>query len=104
MKDAKRLPQFESVCSHFLLFAAFLALVSLIAIPYANAQSTSGRVRGTVTDASGGAVAGAKVTLVNVATNITREATTSATGEYLFLEVPVGSYEITVNQAGFKKF
>ncbi len=26
------------------------------------------------------------------------------TGEYLFLEVPVGSYEIDVNQAGFKKF
>jgi len=104
MKDAKRLPQFESVCSHFLLFAAFLALVSLIAIPSANAQSTSGRVRGTVTDASGGAVVGVVVILVNTGTNVTREATTSATGEYLFLEVPVGHYEINLNQTGFKKF
>jgi len=103
MNQLKRM-QLLSVCCRSVLLAVFFGLVFVIASPYANAQSTSGRVRGTVTDASGGAVAGAKVTLVNVATNITREATTSATGEYLFLEVPVGSYEITVNQAGFKKF
>jgi len=49
-------------------------------------------------------VAGVTVTLVNVATNITRQATTGGTGEYLFLEVPVGTYVVDVNQAGFKKF
>ena len=57
-----------------------------------------------MTDPSGGAVAGAKVTLINEATNATREALTSATGEYLFLEVPVGSYEIDVVGTGFKKY
>jgi outer membrane receptor protein involved in Fe transport len=57
-----------------------------------------------VTDASGGAVVGAKVTLVNEGTNLTREAQTSSSGEYLFLEVPVGSYEVDVNQQGFKKY
>ncbi len=45
-----------------------------------------------------------RVTLVNVATNISREATTSDTGEFIFLEVPVGTYEIDVTQTGFKKF
>jgi hypothetical protein len=47
---------------------------------------------------------GAKVTLVNEGTNSTREVASSNTGEYLFLEVPVGSYEVDVNQAGFKKY
>jgi hypothetical protein len=79
-------------------------MVFLPAAPYASAQSTGGRIHGTVTDESGGAVVGAKVTLVNEGTNAAREVQTSATGEYLFLEVPVGSYEVDVNQQGFKKY
>src|SRR6202023_3312625 len=62
-----------------------------------------GRIRGTVTDPSGGAVSGAKVTLTNEATNALRQAESGATGEYLFLEVPVGSYEIDIAMPGFKK-
>jgi Carboxypeptidase regulatory-like domain len=69
-----------------------------------SAQSTGGRIRGTVSDPSSGAVAAAKVTLISEATNVVRESETSGTGEYLFIEVPVGSYEIDVNQAGFKKY
>ena len=49
------------------------------------------------------AVVGAKVTLVNEGTNATREAQTSANGEYLFLEVPVGSYEVDVNGNGLQE-
>ncbi len=95
--------QWKSVCCRTGLVVAFLGVVLLIA-SLANAQSTGGRIRGTVTDASGGAVAGAKVSLINEGTNTTRETQTSATGEYLFLEVPVGSYEIDVTAAGFKKY
>jgi outer membrane receptor protein involved in Fe transport len=73
-------------------------------VPRGNAQSTGGRIRGTVTDPSGGAVSGAKVTLLNEDTNTSRETQTSTTGEYLFLEVPVGSYEIDVVGTGFKKY
>src|SRR5579859_5683113 len=105
MKDATRLQQLRSVCCRSILFAAVLALFSfLFTVTIANAQSTGGRIRGTVTDASGGAVVGAKVTLVNEGTNITREAVTSSNGEYLFLEVPVGSYEVDINHPGFKKY
>jgi len=93
-----------SVCCRSALLAVIFGIVFVIASPFASAQSTGGRVRGTVTDASGGAVAGAKVTLVNIATNVKREGATSATGDYQFLEVPVGTYEIDVNQTGFKKF
>jgi Carboxypeptidase regulatory-like domain len=76
----------------------------LLAAPFAGAQSTGGRIRGTVSDPSGSAVVGATVTLVNEATNVTREGQTASNGEYLFPEVPVGSYEIDVTQQGFKKY
>ena len=84
--------------------AGVILLAALTTAPFAAAQSTGGRIRGTVTDPSGGAVVGAKVQLVNEATNVTRETVTNATGEYLFLEVPVGTYEVDVNQSGFKKY
>lgn len=94
----------ECACFRSLLTAVVLGVCLIIAAPQGWAQSTGGRIRGTVTDPSGGAVAGATVTLINEATNTTREAKTSATGEYLFLEVPVGSYEIDVTGPGFKKY
>ncbi len=57
MKDVKRLQQLQYVCYTSILLAAVLALFSLfISVSYSNAQSTGGRIRGTVTDASGGAV------------------------------------------------
>jgi hypothetical protein len=86
------------------LSLAIVALAILVAAPWAGAQSTGGRIRGTVSDPSGAAVGAAKVTLINEATNVTRDAETGANGEYLFIEVPVGSYEIDVNQQGFKKY
>ncbi|MBS1841917.1 MAG: TonB-dependent receptor [Acidobacteria bacterium] len=84
--------------------AGAIAALAIVCVPVASAQSTGGRIRGTVTDPSGGAVVGAKVTLTNEATNVSREAETNATGEYLFLEIPVGTYTIQLQQAGFKKF
>src|SRR5882724_10294210 len=49
-----------------------VALTALAVAPFAGAQSTGGRIRGTVSDPSGGAVAAAKVTLINEATNVDR--------------------------------
>jgi Carboxypeptidase regulatory-like domain/TonB-dependent Receptor Plug Domain len=96
--------QLRSVCCYVALLVLCLGVPSLFLPSRANAQSTGGRIRGTVTDPSGGAVAGVKVTLINEGTNTSREAQTSATGEYLFLEVPVGSYEIDIVGTGFKKY
>ena len=103
MNQVKR-RELLSVCSRSVLLSILFAVVAVLAAPFARAQSTAGRVRGTVTDTSGGAVVAAKVTLVNIGTNITREANTNASGEYLFLEVPVGTYQIDVTAAGFKRF
>jgi hypothetical protein len=87
-----------------ILTATFLALVFCFAVPFAGAQSTGGRIRGTVTDPSGGAVTAANVTLINEGTHATRDVQSGANGEYIFLEVPVGTYEINSVSKGFKKY
>jgi len=67
------------------------------------AQGTTGRIVGRVSDPSGAVLAGAKVTLVNEATNVNRDTTTNASGDYDFVEVPVGSYRLEFDLQGFKK-
>lgn len=76
----------------------------MLTAPFAQAQSTGGRIRGTVMDSSGGSVAAAKVTLTNEATGTKREAQSGGDGEYIFLEVPVGTYQVEVQTGGFKKY
>ena len=96
--------RFRSSCCHGILSAAVFAFAILLAAPFAGAQSTGGRIRGTVMDPSGGAVPAATVELVNEATHATRDVQTGANGEYFFIEVPVGSYELDVTIQGFKKY
>jgi hypothetical protein len=94
----------SGLCRLGVMLLPFLAIFLFPGVISTRAQSTGGRIRGTVTDPSGGAVIGAKVTLTNEATNIAREVQTGVNGEYLFLEVPVGTYEIDVTQQSFKKY
>src|SRR5690348_7519142 len=95
---------FCSSCGRSVFSFLALILAILLAAPFAAAQSTGGRIRGTITDPSGGAVVGATVTLINEATHATRDVQTGTNGEYIFLEVSVGSYEIDVTSQGFKKY
>ncbi|HLZ50966.1 MAG TPA: carboxypeptidase-like regulatory domain-containing protein [Candidatus Acidoferrum sp.] len=78
----------------------FLTLIVLLAAPMAGAQSTGGRIRGTISDPSGALVAGATVTLISEATGAKRDVQSGTSGEYIFIEVPVGSYELDVTQGG----
>ena len=86
------------------LRAFLLTLVMAMGVSAGFAQSTGGRIRGTVTDATGGAVTAAKVAIINQANGSQRDTETGANGDYIFLEVPVGTYEVQVNQTGFKKY
>src|SRR3974390_1960091 len=104
MIEVLRQARVKSAYSCGIVVLSLLLLNCFLHVSTSRAQSTSGRVRGTVTDSSGSAIAGASVSLISTSTNVSRQATTSPTGEYIFLEVPIGSYEIDVNQAGFKKF
>ena len=81
-----------------------LALVCLISLATSlQAQSTGGRILGRVSDPSGAVLSGANVTLANEQTGASRTAQTDKTGDYQFLEVPVGTYRIEFDQPGFKK-
>ena len=104
MKVDAQFRQLRSLCCRSTLSATVLAMALCLAAPFAGAQSTGGRIRGTVMDPSGGAVAAAAVQLVNEATHATREVQSGANGEYIFIEVPVGSYEIDLTLQGFKKY
>ncbi len=80
-----------------------LALLALTSIG-AWAQSTQGGVHGAVTDATGAAVAGAKVTLTNEGTNEARVSTTSGAGQYDFSNVVPATYTVLAESPSFKKF
>jgi len=66
------------------------------------AQVQNGQFEGVVTDPSGAAIANAKVTVKNTATDLTQTATTNASGNYAIRELPLGTYNLTVEAAGFK--
>src|SRR5260221_9919578 len=95
--------QIRTVLCNSILCSLVLLLAATFAAPSGAAQSTGGRIRGTVTDATGGAVVGAKVTIINQATGSQRDTEAGTNGEYIFLEVPVGTYEVQFNHPGFKK-
>jgi hypothetical protein len=88
----------------FFFTSVLLLLIAALAAPFAEAQSTGGRIRGTVTDPSGGSISGVKVVITNQANGLQRDTVTDANGEYVFLEVPVGTYDVQVEQQGFKKY
>jgi Carboxypeptidase regulatory-like domain len=67
------------------------------------AQGTAGRILGRVADSSGAVLGNVKVTLVNEATNVSRDVQTNSAGDYDFVEVPVGTYRLEFDLSGFKK-
>jgi len=68
-----------------------------------SAQSFRGTIRGEVTDSQGLHIAGAKVIARNLGTSETREVTADESGEYRFLELPAGEYEVSAVATGFEE-
>ena len=85
-------------------FYLTLAIACVLAFCQASyAQSTFGRIVGTVTDPSGSAVPMAMVTLMNTGTNAERTSSSNANGEYEFVNVEIGNYKLSVDASGFQK-
>jgi hypothetical protein len=78
-------------------------LLGAASIGVAFSQAVNGTIVGTVTDASGGVVVNAKVTLTETNTKIVHTKLTNGSGGYEFLETPPGMYQVEVEMAGFKK-
>ena len=84
------------------LLAGFVVL--MIAVTCAWAQTGSTSLRGTVTDKTGASVGDAKVSLDNLGQAFHRETPTSTTGEYDFVALPPGTYALTIEKAGFRRY
>jgi len=80
-----------------------LASMSLLTAWFAVAQQGAGTISGSVTDPQDALIAGASVEVRNTATNATFRTSTNERGVYTAPGMPVGEYEVTVQQQGFKK-
>ena len=81
--------------------AAIVVSLTTLSIS-AFAQGERGTITGTITDSTGGIVAGAGVSLRNMATNIRTNAEANTSGIFVFPALNPGSYELTVEKQGFK--
>src|SRR5271168_3049323 len=75
--------------------------LALMCLP-APAQSTAGRILGTVTDQSGASLAGATVGVTDTQRGTSRTFTTDASGDYVGADLIPGTYKIRVEAKGFK--
>jgi hypothetical protein len=84
--------------------SSFIFLVVVFACPFATpAQQESATITGEVTDASGGLVPKAMITVTNVGTNISVNTETSDQGSYTVPSLRPGDYTVTVEKSGFSK-
>src|SRR3954453_16514292 len=86
--------------NRFLCLATVL-LGLLAALPVVNAQTVTGSVTGSVVDATGSAIVGAQVQLINNVSGQAREFLTSATGSFEFSGILPGSYSVKISRPGF---
>src|SRR5688572_6072202 len=86
---------------------AVLAAWLAVAVPssaLAQSQAANGNVEGIIRDTSGAVIPGVTVTVTNVNTGATRTVVTNNNGLYRALALPLGSYSVTAELQGFRKF
>ncbi|WP_263382402.1 TonB-dependent receptor [Granulicella arctica] len=85
-----------------LFLASIFAFVfgSAVTLP-AFSQTFRGGINGTVNDRTGAAIANASVTATQTETGVAHSSTSSSGGEFLFQDLPLGSYSVTVSFPGF---
>jgi hypothetical protein len=86
------------------ILISVLASVLGLAGSRAYAQQATAQIAGTVKDSSGAVIAGATITLTNSSTNTSKTAVSNKNGDYLFNLVPIGTYELSVEQHGFEQY
>lgn len=87
-----------------LLIQVFVLALMLVLTAFANAQASlgTGRVDGTVVDRSGAAIVDSTVIIRNQNTGISDTQKSDSTGHFVFLSLPPGSYQVTIQKSGFK--
>jgi len=92
----------KSVSFRNLFFRMFLLFFFLTGLGSATMAQVTASIKGTVTDASGASVAGAKVVVKSAARGLERNAESNTAGEYEVPALPPGSYDVEVQKAGFE--
>jgi hypothetical protein len=85
----------------YLQVLALALLLATVVTPAFSQASSTGTISGLVTDQQNAAVAGAEVQIVDITTNIATKTATNDAGRYIFVQVPPGTYNITISKAGF---
>jgi hypothetical protein len=81
-----------------------LVAILLLIATAAFSQTGTASLHGVVIDKTGAAVVGARVTVSNASLGLHREANAANTGEYEFLSLPPGTYVLTVEMTGFRRY
>src|ERR1035441_10792126 len=84
------------------VFLAAVGVVLCLIPSLLHAQVVNATLLGTVTDVSGAVVADAKVTALEQNTGISHTTQTNGSGNYVFPDMPPGTYTISVEVTGFK--
>src|SRR3979411_1653158 len=92
------IPRFPVVV---LLLTAILMLSSVAA--HSQSASSTGRLEGTVTDSSGAGVPAAEIAVRNQNTGISTTLRSGTEGDFVFLYLDPGTYEVTIQKSGFNK-
>jgi hypothetical protein len=82
----------------------FVAICLVILAATLFGQAGTGSITGTVADPAGAVVSGATVEVTNTETGVIYPAVTTTTGVYNVINLPIGSYSVSVTVPGFKKF
>jgi Carboxypeptidase regulatory-like domain/TonB-dependent Receptor Plug Domain/TonB dependent receptor len=96
----------EEIVKHSLRLIQIFACVVLwgaLAVFPAHAQTASARIIGNITDPNGAAVPSAKITVVNVATQVHYDTTGNDEGYFQAVDLPIGRYNVTIEAPGFRK-
>jgi len=84
-------------------WCVLLGVFAVCSIPYAmHAQAVTGNISGTVVDASGAVIAGAKVVVTNTATGVSTTLTSNDQGRYNAPDLVVGPYQVQATKEGFQ--
>src|SRR5580692_4216648 len=98
-----RLPSLK-VSGQWFRFITVLAAVTMIGTASVHAQSSTGRILGSVHDQQDAAVSGAKVTVTDTLRNISRATVTDDAGDYVLADLQPSTYKVFVEAQGFNGF
>lgn len=89
---------------NFVLLFCSMVFAVFLSASNAGAQGTAASIRGTVVDPSGALISNASLTATQIETGLSRQVSSDARGEYIFVELPIGQYRLEAQAKGFQRY